>query len=243
MNRVSGWNIIDTGTDSGYNNMAIDASLLANLDNSSRPTIHFYEWQADCATYGYFVDPFTFLRKDGVEKVGLQLAKRPTGGGIIFHLWDFAFSVAIPSASYLFSENTLENYRFINQAVLNTAKEFMGNSTSASLIVDDFLPKDIHCKRFCMAQPTKYDVIMCGRKIAGAAQRKTKKGFLHQGTISLLFPPIEYLEKVLFPSTKVISAMYENTFPLLGAKASQDDFYSAKKEIQKLLIKHLTSEK
>jgi lipoate-protein ligase A len=47
-----------------------------------------------------------------------------------------------------------------------------------------------------MARPTKYDVMLQGRKIAGAAQRKTKAGFLHQGTIALLCPDPELLGAV-----------------------------------------------
>ena len=52
---------------------------------------------------------------------------------------------------------------------------------------------------FCMAKPTIYDVVYQGRKIAGAAQRRRKNGYLHQGTISLAFPQMGLLNEVLFP--------------------------------------------
>ena len=52
-----------------------------------------------------------------LEASGLHLARRPTGGGIIFHLTDFAFSVLIPANHPSFSQNTLENYALVNRPV------------------------------------------------------------------------------------------------------------------------------
>ncbi len=37
----------------------------------------------------------------------------------------------------------------------------------------------------CFANPVRDDVMLLGRKIAGAAQRRTRGGFLHQGSIQL----------------------------------------------------------
>jgi len=242
MTRSEKWDVLNTGISSAEENMRLDTELLSNLDGITHPTLHLYDWKNDSATYGYFVDPFTLLNKQGVESRGLNLAKRPTGGGIIFHLWDLAFSVAVPATCKHFSENTLENYSFVNTAVLNAAKEFLGVNEDLSIIPDDFLPQDTSCKRFCMAQPTKYDVVLQGRKIAGAAQRKTKQGFLHQGTISLMMPSRAYLEEVLVPGTEVLDAMFANTYALMGPLAKMEDLGPARIKMQKLLVKYLTRE-
>jgi len=236
------WNILDTGVNSAEENMRIDTDLLENLSDHSQPTLHLYDWKNDCATYGYFVDPFDFLSKEGVERRKLELARRPTGGGIIFHMWDFAFSVAVPSHSKYFSQNTLDNYAFVNNAVLLAAQEFLQTQEKPEIIPDDFAPLDVSCKRFCMAQPTKYDVVLHGKKIAGAAQRKTKQGFLHQGTISLMMPPKEYLEEVLLQGTEVLDAMFANTFALMGPSAKISDLDFSRKKIKHLLTKYLTRE-
>lgn len=236
------WTILNTGVSSAEENMQIDTKLLEELNEHSAPVLHLYDWKGDCATYGYFVDPFDFLSREGVEKREVHLARRPTGGGIIFHIWDFAFSVAVPSHSRHFSQNTLDNYEFVNSAVLQAAKEFLQTNEPLEIIPDDFAAKDAASKRFCMAQPTKYDVILQGKKIAGAAQRKTKQGFLHQGTISLMMPPKDYLEDVLLPHTEVLEALFANTFPLMGTQAEKKELDSARKHIQELLIKYLTKE-
>lgn len=242
MKKSDQWSILSTGIATAQANMDYDHELLEGLSSESPMILHLYDWQGDCATYGYFINPFDFLSEQGVAKRGLTLARRPTGGGIIFHIWDLAFSVLVPCSSSFFSDNTLVNYRFVNRAVLSAAKEFLKTTSLVEIISEDLHPKDISCKKFCMAQPTKYDVVLGGKKIAGAAQRKTKKGFLHQGTISLVMPPKAYLDDVLIPGTQVADAMMLNTYPLLGDHATKEETIHAKEIMQKLLIKYLTGE-
>lgn len=227
MNKID-WNILDTGTRLAEENMLLDAELLETLDPHALPILHFYDWAGDSATYGYFVRPSDFLNLSQARKLGLNLAKRPTGGGIVFHIWDLAFSVLIPAGHPQFSENTLDNYAFVNNAVLAAVSSFLD---SRPVLIPENAPAfDPSCTRFCMAQPTKYDVVMHGKKIAGAAQRKTKKGFLHQGTIALKMPSEEYLRAILLPETKVLEAMLANTFPLLREEENLNEGRRALRE-------------
>src|ERR1700733_12121025 len=209
------WNILETKATSAEANMQMDAKLLENLSGQERPILHLYEWEKQSATFGYFVKPEELLDLEEAKKRGLDLARRPTGGGGVFHLWDLAFSVLVPAKSNLFSTNTLDNYNLINRVVKDVVKEFIGISDEIGLIPDDAPFQDQTCTHFCMARPTKYDVMLQGKKIAGAAQRKTKDGFLHQGTIALLCPDPELLGAVL-PSEAVREAMMQTTFPLLS---------------------------
>ncbi len=209
------WNILETKAASAEENMQLDGKLLENLAGQERPILHLYEWEEQSATFGYFVKPEELLDLAEAKKRGLDLARRPTGGGVVFHLWDLAFSVLVPAKSKLFSTNTLDNYNLVNRVVKDVVKEFLGISDEIGLIPDDAPFQDQTCTHFCMARPTKYDVMLRGKKIAGAAQRKTKDGFLHQGTIALLCPDPELLSAVL-PSSAVREAMMQTTFPLLS---------------------------
>ncbi|MBS0653380.1 MAG: hypothetical protein JSR39_07635 [Verrucomicrobia bacterium] len=233
------WEILDTGIRSAAENMQIDAELLEGAWDKTRPILHLYDWEGDCATYGYFVDPGKYLNLDGVKKRNLNLARRPTGGGIVFHVWDMAFSVVVPSCRPEFSLNTLDNYGFVNRAVLGAVKEFIREHSDLTLIPEDFAAMDLQCQHFCMAKPTKYDLVLEGKKIAGAAQRKTKGGFLHQGTISLVMPPEDYLRDVLRDDSHVLEAMKLYTFPILGNQASVHETREAKAFLKTLLATHL----
>lgn len=233
------WKIIDTGVDRAEVIMQKDQNLLESIAQEKSPILHFYEWDGPSATYGYFLDPTQFFSMDALVKTGLQIARRPTGGGIIFHLWDFAFSALIPASHPAFSQNTLQNYATINLRVLAVVEEFLKVS-GCELTDQDGQILGAFCANFCMAKPTRYDVMLGGKKVAGAAQRKTKDGLLHQGSLSLIMPSKELLQEVLLEKINVVEAMSTFTFPLLGSKAQPSEVPIKRKEIQELLIKHFT---
>lgn len=240
MGPMSEWMILDTGPRGAEENMHFDTCLLENVEASPRPVLHFYDWAKESATYGWFTEPSTLLNLDEVQHLSLELARRPTGGGIVFHQWDLAFSVLVPSHCPEFSTNTLDNYAFVNRAVLAAVKEYLDHIPPLSLTVEDAPSWDKDCSRFCMARPTKYDVMWEGKKIAGAAQRKTRKGYLHQGTIALVMPPDNWLDQILLPGTRVKEAMFAHTCPLLGRSASAEQLTGARRRLRELLATHLT---
>lgn len=182
-------------------NMARDVALLEACDE---PILHFYQWKRPSATYGYFIKP-----EEHLQSTTLDLARRPTGGGILFHLNDLAFSVLIPSSHPAYSLNTMDNYAFINTRISQALSHFMGKE--CSLLDKEQPPLDEHCRFFCMAKPTKYDVMFNGRKVGGGAQRRTKNGFLHQGSILLTLPDEAFLRSVLLPDTCVLDAMLKHS--------------------------------
>ncbi len=221
--------ILETKPCSAEENMRLDAELLKNLGNQEEPILHLYEWEKGSITFGYFAKPEKLLDMKEVKKRGIDLARRPTGGGVVFHLWDLAFSILVPAKSPLFSENTLENYNLVNRLVKTVVEEVI--SGEMHLSPEDAPVKDENCSFFCMARPTKYDVIFQGRKIAGAAQRKTKDGFLHQGTIALQVPDVDLLQAVL-PSETVREAIFQTTLPLFS------NLEKGRLELRELLKKH-----
>ncbi len=228
------WNLIEREAASAVSNMEYDAELLKALTPSSAPILHLYDWVKPSLTYGFFAHPEKLLNLDAVEKHGFDLAKRPTGGGVVFHVWDLAFSVLIPAESSLFSQNTLDNYEFINQIVFSVVQDFAGKSALMSLTPHDATIKSPDQAFFCMARPTKYDLVVGKRKIAGAAQRKMRQGFLHQGTIALQFPDLNLLDEIL-PSVNVREAMRQTTFPLLN---ENDSLEEGRKQLRELLKQH-----
>jgi len=232
------WKILDTGRRNADQNMAIDAELLENLSPDEAPILHFYDWEGDSATYGYFLNPASLLDLKKAQSRGLYIAKRPTGGGIIFHVCDLAFSALVPAHYMHYSINTLDNYDFINSRVKKAVKNFIQPTQKLSLLIEESTPLDESCGHFCMAKPTKYDVMLNGRKIAGAAQRKRKQGYLHQGSIAIAMPKEDFLNDVLLPGTKVKEAMLQSTFSILGPAWTPSDL----QEVRTILKHQLQKE-
>jgi lipoate-protein ligase A len=224
--------IIFTSDISAQEIMDLDKKLLENI---TEPTLHFYNWKYPSITYGYFIDPKKYLNLENLNKLNIDIARRPTGGGIVFHLWDMAFSFLLPSTNKNFSLNTLENYFFVNSCVLSAVKDFLNiKDEDIDLIKHDFSPSESSLN-FCMARPTKYDVLIENKKVGGAAQRRIQKGYLHQGTIALLMPQKEILENILLDK-KTLSFMFSNTFALFEKKVG--DQKRQKTQLQELLIKY-----
>lgn len=228
--------ILNTGVSKAQDIMCYDENLLENLKADGEPILHFYKWDGPSATYGYFIDPASHLDLSQAEKYGISLARRPTGGGIVFHIWDLAFSFLLPSGHPGFSVNTLENYRFVNQIVLEAAIETFVLDNIAELTPDSFPSLSPDCQNFCMAKPTQYDVVYKGKKIAGAAQRRRKQGFLHQGTISLAIPNFAMLSEVLLSKEEIVQAMQAHTFSLLGPNCNEIELNEAREHLQEILI-------
>jgi lipoate---protein ligase len=231
--------ILDTGFNSADANMRLDEKLLMELDPDGPCTLHFYQWEGPSATYGYFIDPGKYIDLNQSRLRHLSLARRPTGGGIVFHIWDLAFSFLMPAHHPRFSLNTLDNYRFVNETVLEIMKDYLQLADPVELITSDASSQCEAAAHFCMARPTIYDVVYQGRKIAGAAQRRRKNGYLHQGSISLAQPQAGLLRDVLLSQKEVAQAMMAYSFAPLGLYWNAHALKSMREEIQKRLADHL----
>jgi len=225
--------VLETKPISAKENMQMDQEMLDLLDRTSDPILHFYEWEKDSITHGYFSKPEELLNLKELGKRDIDLAKRPTGGGVVFHTWDLAFSFLMPSTHPDFSINTLDNYAFVGEIVKTAVDELFDLSETV------LIPDDMEGNRFfCMAKPTKYDVVLKGRKIAGAAQRKKRTGYLHQGTISLAKPKEEMLSSLLMEGDNIQEAMKNFSFTPLDGNWTKKELRALRDQMKVFLIKH-----
>jgi len=162
-------------------NMSIDEAL---LESTSIPSIRFYGWRSLALSFGYF-GRFSDLAIYAAER---DLVRRWTGGGIVLHGDDLTYSIVIPASDPVFHESSIGIYEKIHCA-LAAALNGVGEHAVVAGDVDGFglrvgtraaVGASIYN---CFASPVRADVIMDGRKIAGAAQRRTRRGLLQQGSI------------------------------------------------------------
>lgn len=180
------WTIEESGPKSPEWNMESDSK---RLEIDPAPCLRFYEWDFPSATYGYFLNPSDFFKPNSL----LSLARRPTGGGVILHLDDLAFSVIVPTSHPFYSLNSLHSYQMINSVVLEAIHKVVPFD---GIFLQEDLPEAPR-GGFCMAKPTKFDLLYEGKKVGGAAQRKTKKGLLHQSSLCLKMPDPLFLDQFL----------------------------------------------
>lgn len=205
--------IVDSGLLGAKKQMDEDARLLQSLEERPETTLRFYQFPSQACTHGLFMDPYPFFDWKAVENLGMEIAKRPTGGGLIFHAVDFTFSVLMPAAHPLFPENVIESYRLINSHALEAIQEAFGVTPElAENAAKEASPRS----GFCLAKATVYDLMLSGKKIGGAAQRRTRSGLLHQASITLGLPEEDALKNLLPNHPEIVSSMLKNSAALIA---------------------------
>ena len=171
----------DDSSRSAALNMAIDEAL---LENATRPLIRFYCWKRPALSFGYF-GQFADVEIYAAER---DLVRRWTGGGIVFHGDDLTYSIIIPATDRSCGESSMSIYEKVHRALRDVLAE-KGERAIVAAVADrgDAGPAtraavNAHGQN-CFANPVRADVLVDGRKVAGAAQRRTRAGLLHQGSI------------------------------------------------------------
>ena len=164
-------------------NMAIDEAL---LETATIPSIRFYRWNSPALSFGYF-GKFADVADYAAER---DLVRRWTGGGIVFHGDDLTYSIIIPAASEFSSASSKSIYAMIHAALcdaLNIHGQRAELAPAAEAAVTDSENSSRagrgYSRHLCFANPVSADLMIDSRKIAGAAQRRTRAGLLHQGSI------------------------------------------------------------
>lgn len=150
-------------------NMAVDEAL---LETAVSPTLRFYRWQGLALSFGYFGS----YADVADQRDDREIVRRWTGGGVVPHGDDLTYSVIIPSSHPFFARSSLAIYSDLHDAMRRALK---ANGIDATL-ANSVLPK---VSENCFANAVRADVISEGRKIAGAAHRRSRAGLLHQGSI------------------------------------------------------------
>ena len=164
------------GSHGPYLNMAIDESLLERMDSLGKVVLRFYEWNIPSASFGYSQKPAA------VTRTGLTLVRRPTGGGVVYHDVDLTYTMVIPAGHPICALNRMESYKAIHEPIM---KAILDLGKGAHLAPDLGIKHD-RATLQCFVSPSPNDVLAADdTKLAGAAQRRTRKGILHQGSVSL----------------------------------------------------------
>jgi len=156
-------------------NMAIDEVLLAVI---ACPILRVYGWAVPAVSFGYF-ERWEPVRE---SHPGRDAVRRWTGGGVVLHGEDFTYSLLIPRGCDAAGFQPAGSYGIIHGALCSALAD-MGiaagpSSGSAAKI-----------SQVCFENPVEHDVLVQGQKVAGAAQRRTRAGLMHQGSIQTVDLP------------------------------------------------------
>jgi len=165
---------------SGGENMAVDEWLLAN--HTGKPILRFYDWSTPTVSFGYF-EKLADVSALFPLSLGVSYVRRLTGGGIVDHRHDQTYSLIIPRSHPLAMARAADSYCHIHKAL----SAFLEGSLTYSNPIHAGKRSTNRSSRACFQNPVEHDVLdSVGEKIAGAGQRRTKLGMLHQGSVITL---------------------------------------------------------
>ena len=166
------WLLLCSGPGDAAGNMALDEALLAAMTRLRRPVLRFYRWSEPAASFGYF-QKFTEVERATVLR---PLVRRPTGGGIVPHDSDWTYSLAFPAGHHWHALKAIESYRRVHEWIRDAFAEL-------HVITELAAAANPAGAGECFAGHERFDLLWCGKKIAGAAQRRTRDGLLIQGSV------------------------------------------------------------
>jgi len=148
----------------GALNMGIDESVATGLaEGSSPPTLRFYRWSPPCVSIGYFEDIERSVDLEAAEKAGVDVLRRVTAGGSVFHNAELTYSIVLPLGSPLAPLDILESYSRVCSGLV---------AGLVRLGVDaSFAPVN--------------DIEAGGKKLSGNAQTRKRGILLQHGTVLL----------------------------------------------------------
>lgn len=157
----------------GPENMAVDELLLTHIGN--RPLLRFYQWSRAEVSFGYFEGKANAL--DAFSGEGLHYVRRWTGGGIVDHRRDLTYTLIFPRNHPIARMRGAGSYQLIHRAV---AEAYRRCGMSCQLIAED----SGNGIAACFENPVAFDILAdSGEKLAGAGQKRSRYGLLHQGSV------------------------------------------------------------
>lgn len=167
---MTSWRLLTHGAASPARNMAVDEALLREI---REPVLRIYEWNVAAVSLGYF--------QPAAVAGGRTFVRRYTGGGLVDHARDVTYTLVLPRAHPWMELSAPDSYCLVHkgvQAALAACGILSELTPTAHAIESDA----------CFAKPVRFDIVSGDGKLSGAAQRRTREGLLHQGSILLPDP-------------------------------------------------------
>jgi len=167
---MTSWRLLIHGAASPARNMAVDEALLREV---REPVLRIYEWSVPAVSLGYF-QPAALAEER-------PFVRRYTGGGLVDHAHDVTYTIVLPRAHPWMELSMPDSYCKIHLGVQAALKAcgIISELTPAAQAVES---------EACFQKAVRFDIVAGASKLSGAAQRRTREGLLHQGSILLPDP-------------------------------------------------------
>jgi len=175
------WRLIPEQRHAGQGQMALDEIAAETVAAGGPATVRVYRWDPSTVSLGYAQDP-AVIDREYCEREGIDLTRRPTGGGAIYHDvdGDISYSVVAPAAA-LPGELT-ESYRLLCEPLFDALARVGVDADFA----EAERPAVFEPACYLRALHPAHDVVgPDGRKLSGNAQYRQRETVVQHGSLTV----------------------------------------------------------
>lgn len=164
----------------GAEQMARDTQLLAEADCTGRAFLRLYRFTPPCLSLGRNEAAGGYDHA-ATARWGVDVVRRPTGGGSVWHEHELTYAVAAPIATF---GGLRQAYHAIHERI---AEALRCLGVDATLALHRPPPPSPALPRpgLCFAHSVGGEILVGGRKLVGSAQMRRGGAFLQHGSILL----------------------------------------------------------
>ena len=176
--------LIESGFCDAATNMAVDEALfLSYQKHICLPTLRLYSWNPAALSIGYSQNPARLLNLELIKEKNIDLVRRLTGGGLLFHDNELTYSIVGAAEDFSTSKSIKESFEKITGFLIE-AYQMLGARAKFSK-VKTTSPHTV--AEVCFARKEEYDILINNKKIGGNAQKRRHDIILQHGSIPLAF--------------------------------------------------------
>jgi lipoate-protein ligase A len=182
------WRLVREEARSGAMNMALDEVAARTAADGGPSTVRVYRFEPSTLSLGYSQDPET-VDWAACERAGLDVVRRPTGGGAIYHdaHGDISYGVVAPADAV--SGDLLAAYHAFCEPVLD-AFEALGVPAA---FAEERAPARHEPACYLRELHPAHDVVVDGRKVSGNAQYRRRDATVQHGSLAYATDPEAHL--------------------------------------------------
>lgn len=198
---------------SGAENMARDSALMERARQTGEHIFSVYSWESPTLSLGRNQTARDRYNMEEIERRGMDVVRRPTGGRALVHWREVTYSVAGPIAG----EDSLgESYEAVNRILLHALGALGVDARQARGGPRTPAPGNTPC----FAAPAEGELVSSGSKLVGSAQVRENGAMLQHGSILIHDDQGIIASLLLEPSPNVHSPSAATLTAALGREPS-----------------------
>jgi lipoate-protein ligase A len=175
------WRVLISGKMDPFLNMGLDEAIYIGVgEESSLPTIRFYDWEPASFSCGYNQDIEKELDFNRLVKSDYGFVRRPTGGRMVLHEDEVTYAV-IARLEGAMGGNILDTYMRISSALAAGLKKMdIDVELSRGELSRQEQKKSANP---CFTSTSRFELSYKRKKLVGSAQTRNSRAFLQHGSI------------------------------------------------------------